>query len=571
MIDHLKSKLSDIEIVVNDWVPGTSLPPKIGQTFLELAADNKAEFIIKLFNLLLAKQPDPVAYKIIIRNIKSVSNFFYDAGDLENSIKILLQWQAVDNKNPNVLHEIIQKLDKAGLEKDAEGINDTLADTMHDSGAYLRRARNFWEKNEYEAALLDIQRSLTLDPKNTTSLSLYRKIEPERVRQPWIGAPAKKIQALKTEQNFKRLQIAGYHNSGISWLSTVLFQLGFYVTGRDWGHWVDLGSGNINMPKNHQLARRVDAYPGLREHIERGSFAGQLNYSIEGGHMLPSAQYASLDTVLIYRNLMSVLWSLYKRRVVTGTTFDMNLRDYFSSVGDLNSGLGALDSWAIYYLLWINLYSGENLLLISFDEGKRNPTSEIKAVLSFMGEQREDAEILKAVDGAKLDKKSLHNKDMIEVQVGHGSIDDYLEVFSHNDEKWITGLPRNIWDYFEGRWRGNIVDISFTELIDGLSKFEGQLVPELDHLCEAGNISIAHDLAFSQSNSQDGNAVFVFAVHSTRNLIDTKTTKEGYAFLDENFIRALKVYLYAYQNLMSPALLLAMAERHLISEREKRE
>ena len=144
-------------------------------------------------------------------------------------------------------------------------------------------------------------------------------------------------------------------------------------------------------------------------------------------------------------------------------------------------------------------------------------------------------------------------------------------IFSHNDEKWITGLPRNIWDYFEGRWRGNIVDISFTELIDGLSKFEGQLVPELDHLCETGNISIAHDLAFSQSNSQDGNAVFVFAVHSTRNLIDTKTTKEGYAFLDENFIRALKVYLYAYQNLMSPALLLAMAERHLISEREKRE
>jgi hypothetical protein len=188
-----------------------------------------------------------------------------------------------------------------------------------------------------------------------------------------------------------------------------------------------------------------------------------------------------------------------------------------------------------------------------------------------MGEQRGEIEIVEAVTNSNLEKKALKNKDLSSLQVGRGSIDDYMNVFSHQDEEWVTGLPRRMWDFFEGKWHGNIVSMSFEELIAGLNQFGGQLAPDLVKLCESGNLGIAHDRAFTESNLQDGNAVFVYAMHSTTKLVDTKLTNENYAILDDNFSRGMKVYLYAFQNLMAPQFMLYNAKQYLILERAKQE
>ena len=85
---------------------------------------------------------------------------------------------------------------------------------------------------------------------------------------------------------------------------------------------------------------------------------------------------------------MSVLWSLYKRRVVTASTEGLTLRRYFDSHMDAATELGMPDKWAMYHLLRINLYRGDNLLLLSYDHGKKSPITEIGAVLSIIGEKR---------------------------------------------------------------------------------------------------------------------------------------------------------------------------------------
>jgi hypothetical protein len=103
--------------------------------------------------------------------------------------------------------------------------------------------------------------------------------------------------------------------------------------------------------------------------------------------------------------------------------------------------------------------------------------------------------------------------------------------------------------------------MSFKELIDGLAVFGGQMAPDLASLCDSGNIITAFNRAATLSDGRNGNSVFVFAVDKATKLIDNPLQEELDAILDENFIRALKVYLYAFENLMAPHFMLFSAQQ----------
>ena len=550
-----------IETAANVWTPGTEMAIDIDMIFFDLAKAGEGEFLLKLLDLFLAKTLSQTELANFLSKLERVSDVLMEKGDGHNSVMLLLRLLHHSNGNMNVIRTVIARLDEIGRDEEAEEMNSTLADLCPDAKAYQRRARYYWKNKDKRSAFFDIQRSLVLDPSDDEALSLYHQIEPERMQRQWVGAPARKIEGFKPFMSHRRLHIAGFHNSGVSWLTTVLFQLGYYVTRRSWGHWANPKNGEICLPPDHLMVHHGPKFPGLNKHLPRGAFEGKHHISFEGSHCWPSAQYANLDTVLVYRNLMGVLWSLYKRRVVTSTTGGLCLREYFDQTGDTKTGLGLPDKWAIYYLLWINLYAGQNLLLLSFDEGRRNPASEVGAVLSLLGEEYEDRDIISAAGRSYLGDIAHDDQELTLLQVGRGSTDDYLNVFSYEDEEWVTGLPRQMWDYFEGKWDGNISDMSFSELIDGLAVFGGQMAPDLASLCDSGNIITAFNRAATHSDGRNGNSVFVFAVDKATKLIDNPLQEELDAILDENFIRALKVYLYAFENLMAPHFMLFSAQQ----------
>jgi hypothetical protein len=550
-----------IETAVNVWTPGTEMAIDIDMIFFDLAKAGEGVFLLKLLDLLLAKKLDKIELANFLSKLERVSDVLLEKGDGHNSVMLLLRLIQHSKGDVEVIRTVIARLDEMGWDEEAEEMNSTLADLYPDAKAYQRRARYYWKNKDKRSAFLDIQRSLVLDPSDDETLFLYHQIEPERMQRAWMGASARKIEGFRPFISHRRLHIAGFHNSGVSWLTTVLFQLGYYVTRRDWGHWANPKTGEICLPQDHSMAHHRRKFSGLNKHLSRGAFEGKHHISFEGSHCWPSAQYANLDTVLVYRNLMSTLLSLYKRRVVTGTTAGFSLREYFDQCVDLRTGLGLPDKWAIYYLLWINLYAGENLLLLSFDEGRRNPASEVGAVLSLLGEKYEDRDIISAAGRSYLGDIAHDDQELTLLQTGRGSTDDYLNLFSYEDEQWITGLPLQMWDYFEGKWDGNISDMSFKELIDGLAVFGGQMTPDLAYLCDSGNITTAYNRAAALSDGQNRNSVFVFAVDKATKLIDNPLQDELNAILDENFIRALKVYLYAFQNLMAPHLMLSSIQK----------
>ena len=115
----------------------------------------------------------------------------------------------------------------------------------------------------------------------------------------------------------------------------------------------------------------------------------------------------------------------------------------------------------------------------------------------------------------------------------------------------------------------HISDMNFSELIDGLAIFGGQMAPDLVSLCDSGNITTAYNRSAAFSDGKNGSSIFMFAVDKTTELIDCPLQDEFYAILDENFLRALKVYLYAYQNLMAPDLMLystTLQEQKIVEE-----
>lgn len=177
----------------------------------------------------------------------------------------------------------------------------------------------------------------------------------------------------------------------------------------------------------------------------------------------------------------------------------------------------------------------------------------------MIGETRTESEIMDAVRGSQLDEAATANPSLTALQVGRGSTDDYLNVFSDEDEKWVRGIPRKMWNYFERSWDSSVTHLTFAVLLSGFGIFGGKVAPEIVELCEAGSFDVAHTRAVDLSSGRDAYAVFVLAMRSAINLTDNFLSEEIDSFTEPEFECAFKVFLFAFQDLMAPNTMLARA------------
>lgn len=199
--------------------------------------------------------------------------------------------------------------------------------------------------------------------------------------------------------------------TGVSWLVNCLLELGIRAQGYG-AYWQDGPDGSelLPAPAREQLLWTLPILH--RQH--RFDFAEPLTVDCE--HLLSCARFPARKTILFVRDLRDTLYSHFQRKLLnsrelelpglTSRRFSDSEADFLvylrqAEIWPLHFGylfdLPPADTLACFYLFWLAQVPAESLLLLRFEDCKRDPAGQLRRGLDFLGLEREPAACAQAI------------------------------------------------------------------------------------------------------------------------------------------------------------------------------
>ena len=149
--------------------------------------------------------------------------------------------------------------------------------------------------------------------------------------------------------------------------------------------------------------------------VARGALAGLLPYFLDpprphafregvrlmGDHPWVRPEHLGHRAVIWTRDPLDVCYSYF--RSWQSKYPSLTLKDAVS-LPTRRFGLGPADLWAAYYLSWFAFIPEEQRIHIRFEDAKRDPVATFTRMFDFMGIQRSDADILRAVESSSVQR-----------------------------------------------------------------------------------------------------------------------------------------------------------------------
>jgi hypothetical protein len=213
----------------------------------------------------------------------------------------------------------------------------------------------------------------------------------------------------------KNFQIASFGASGgITYLVNVLLELGFHTYAAHMGPWFDREKKEISLD-TIQL-RQAHALPYLqRRPLTPPSRAVDIAYS----HQWPTPLYTIFPTIILHRDPRQTMFSQWRR--VNAKWFRGSFLDFLSEPY-YYLGMSPVDEWLLWHILWRTIVAPQKYF-IKFELSKTQPRQEVGRLLSWIGENVAEQEILKAINRSSYDavKSSDPNGNILTA----GNLDDY--------------------------------------------------------------------------------------------------------------------------------------------------
>ena len=263
--------------------------------------------------------------------------------------------------------------------------------------------------------------------------------------------------------------LAAHPGSGASWIATLLVHLGvFYASGHEerlldrasqrTGGWLDdaeqrlpgqpaSGAPSVGVADRHEhlpaLRRRHELEPSYREALR-----------VVKSNDAPLAWAPDNKVLLLVRDGRDAVLSLY-HYLRTFSGLDVPLLDYLTG----NGGAWPLPalSWGFACQSWAGTTSAERLHVLRFESCRAEPLAEVRAMLRFLGVERDDAEIERALAASSYERMRRDESAAIERRgdaIGRGRImrkglvGEWREVYTDAMLRTFSGLPRRALERF---------------------------------------------------------------------------------------------------------------------------
>jgi hypothetical protein len=233
--------------------------------------------------------------------------------------------------------------------------------------------------------------------------------------------------------------------SGVAWLLNALLELGVPIF-RDLTRttWLPDGDGHRLSPHEDDLRRHL---PSLSR-LDRFRF--RTDCRVRWSHEWPAAGNRHAPIILCVRDGADALLSLH-RRFHTDRAFGEFLRGAseakFAPAG-FDPQLPPADEWALFVLLWHRVMAGR-VLVVRFEDLKRDPVKALRPVAERVGLAPTDAELAEAAELSSFERaKAAEQRFIAErpsmdvFRANHsGKLGESRSVMSHEDWSCLRGLP----------------------------------------------------------------------------------------------------------------------------------
>jgi len=354
------------------------------------------------------------------------------------------------------------------------------------------------------------------------------------------------------DQARENFQIAGFQGPiGLGWIANMLLELGIYAYVGAKGHWYDMDKRKVHEDCSQFIYTEAQELPCL---FDKKEFSFEQNLQVEYGHMLPSSENLDQRTILWYRNVYGWAYSNFMRREKAYRTLENFLQTPYTFFG-----LSPQDEWALYYLLWLTLAPEDNIIVSSYDNGKKQPVQEMAKILSFLSVKRGEQAILNAAVQSKTGKvlKRIKELNRDTFFARKGDPDEYKEIFSENLYKYFSGLPEVVLNILDGTAS---LDFELFDIRESLKRIESMTQSKLsDRLTELLAEGMYYDARLElRKEFKIANRVIELAFNMTWKLLSSSLyVRLNYA--RQNTIVTFKVILYALSSASIPYLVYRQA------------
>lgn len=233
--------------------------------------------------------------------------------------------------------------------------------------------------------------------------------------------------------------------SGVAWLLNALLELGVPIF-RDLTRatWIPDGDGYQLSPHEDDLRRHL---PSLSR-LDRFRFRTECR--VRWSHEWPAAGNRHAPIILCVRDGADALLSLH-RRFHTDRAFGEYLRgasDVKFAPAGFDPQLPPADEWALFVLLWHRVMAGR-VLVVRFEDLKRDPVKALRPVAERVGLTPTDAELAEAAELSSFERaKAAEQRFIAErpsmdvFRANHsGKLGESRSVMSDEDWSCLRGLP----------------------------------------------------------------------------------------------------------------------------------
>ena len=263
------------------------------------------------------------------------------------------------------------------------------------------------------------------------------------------------------------LLVASNFPCGLSWLNNVLLELGLRVQYRSKDEspfWIE------EEPEVFRLApafeEQIRYLPALSME-KRYTFRDDI--TVRWTHDWPTTKIPESRIVLFLRNPMDATFSFYKRSNPSCSYADFLRTPYghWDSPESFQPGLPPADHWALLLHTWNTLYRDSTTTVV-FEETKISPVAEVKKVLKHINVEREEWEILQAVERSSFEKAKKNEQQFLQEQ----------QNLRRSFEKPVNrqGLPHE--------WKSRLEGTNDLECFQGLPTYYMQQVPEYSEIVD---------------------------------------------------------------------------------------
>ncbi len=238
--------------------------------------------------------------------------------------------------------------------------------------------------------------------------------------------------------------------SGVAWLLNVLLELDLIIyRGKCDNFWYPTEAG-FEMDSN-QAKELMCWLPIL---ARKRIFIMKEDIRFCWTHAWPSPGSTSLRKIFMVRDGRDAVYSQFKRQNGEETFLEY-LQGPFHPVSGPSTSIPKLlppaDYWGLFCGLWRNMLTPEDFI-ITFEESKSNPVKIIKRLLKWIGTDRTDNEVARAIENSDFKKArsvedSVVDKPLVTTGMRinrKGKVGEWKEIYSSAELATFEGLPAQV-------------------------------------------------------------------------------------------------------------------------------